>query len=69
VKLARATGLPHFQHLASGGDYYSYMWSSAPDAFAETGDPFNSATAKRPRRFIYGAGSLRNLAAWPPPRT
>jgi peptidyl-dipeptidase Dcp len=61
--------LPHFQHLFSGGGYaagyYSYMWSEVLDAdafeaFAETGDPFDPATAKRLRDFIYGAGNLRD---------
>lgn len=61
--------LPHFQHLFSGGGYaagyYSYMWSEVLDAdafeaFAETGDPFNPATAQRLRDFIYGAGNLRD---------
>ena len=61
--------LPHFQHLFSGGGYaagyYSYMWSEVLDAdafeaFAETGDPFNPAIARRLREFIYGAGNLRD---------
>ena len=63
--------LPHFQHLFSGGGYaagyYSYMWSEVLDAdafeaFAETGDPFNPATAQRLREFVYGAGNLRDPA-------
>lgn len=61
--------LPHFQHLFSGGGYaaayYSYLWSEVLDAdafeaFAETGDVFDPATAKRLRDFIYGAGNLRD---------
>ena len=61
--------LPHFQHLFSGGGYaagyYSYMWSEVLDAdafqaFAETGDAFDPATAKRLRDFIYSAGKLRD---------
>jgi peptidyl-dipeptidase Dcp len=61
--------LPHFQHLFSGSGYaagyYSYMWSEVLDAdafeaFAETGDAFDSATAKRLRDFIYSAGNLRD---------
>jgi peptidyl-dipeptidase Dcp len=61
--------LPHFQHLFSGGGYaagyYSYLWSEVLDAdafeaFAETGDPFNPAVARRLRDFIYGAGNLRD---------
>jgi peptidyl-dipeptidase Dcp len=63
--------LPHFQHLFSGGGYaaayYSYMWSEVLDAdafeaFEETGDVFDPATAKRLREFIYGAGNLRDPA-------
>ena len=63
--------LPHFQHLFSGGGYaagyYSYMWSEVLDAdafeaFKETGDAFDPATAKRLREFIYGAGNLRDPA-------
>jgi peptidyl-dipeptidase Dcp len=61
--------LPHFQHLFSGGGYaagyYSYMWSEVLDAdafaaFEETGDPFDPATAKRLRDYIYSAGNLRD---------
>jgi len=61
--------LPHFQHLFSGGGYaagyYSYMWSEVLDAdafeaFAETGNVFDPATAKRLRDYIYGAGNLRD---------
>jgi peptidyl-dipeptidase Dcp len=61
--------LPHFQHLFSGGGYaagyYSYLWSEVLDAdafeaFAETGDPFNPAVARRLRDFVYGAGNLRD---------
>jgi peptidyl-dipeptidase Dcp len=63
--------LPHFQHLFSGGGYaaayYSYMWSEVLDAdafeaFEETGDAFDPATAGRLREFIYGAGNLRDPA-------
>jgi peptidyl-dipeptidase Dcp len=63
--------LPHFQHLFSGGGYaagyYSYMWSEVLDAdafeaFEETGNAFDPATAKRLRDFIYGAGNLRDPA-------
>ncbi len=62
---------PHFQHLFSGGGYaagyYSYMWSEVLDAdafeaFEETGDAFDPATAKRLREFIYSAGNLRDPA-------
>jgi peptidyl-dipeptidase Dcp len=63
--------LPHFQHLFSGGGYaaayYSYLWSEVLDAdafeaFVDTGDAFDPATAKRLREFIYGAGNLRDPA-------
>jgi len=63
--------LPHFQHLFSGGGYaagyYSYMWSEVLDAdafeaFEETGNVFDPATAKRLRDWIYGAGNLRDPA-------
>jgi peptidyl-dipeptidase Dcp len=61
--------LPHFQHLFSGGGYaagyYSYMWSEVLDAdafeaFEETGNAFDPATAKRLRDYIYSAGNLRD---------
>ena len=61
--------LPHFQHLFSGGGYaagyYSYMWSEVLDAdafeaFSETGDAFDPATARKLRDFIYSAGNLRD---------
>jgi peptidyl-dipeptidase Dcp len=63
--------LPHFQHLFSGGGYaagyYSYMWSEVLDAdafeaFEETGNAFDPATAKRLRDYIYAAGNLREPA-------
>jgi len=63
--------LPHFQHLFSGGGYaagyYSYMWSEvldadASEAFTETGNAFDPATARRLRDWIYGAGNLRDPA-------
>ena len=63
--------LPHFQHLFSGGGYaagyYSYMWSEVLDAdafeaFEETGNPFDPATARRLHDFIYSAGNLRDPA-------
>jgi len=63
--------LPHFQHLFSGGGYaaayYSYMWSEVLDAdafeaFKETGDVFDKATANRLRDYIYSAGNLRDPA-------
>ena len=63
--------LPHFQHLFSGSGYaagyYSYMWSEVLDAdafeaFEETGNAFDPATAQRLRDFIYGAGNVRDPA-------
>jgi len=63
--------LPHFAHLFSGGGYaagyYSYMWSEVLDAdafaaFEETGDIFDSATAKRLRDCIYAAGGRQDPA-------
>jgi peptidyl-dipeptidase Dcp len=63
--------LPHFGHLFSGGGYaagyYSYMWSEVLDAdafeaFEETGNPFDPATAQRLRDYIYSAGNLRDPA-------
>ncbi|HEX3859744.1 MAG TPA: M3 family metallopeptidase [Pseudolabrys sp.] len=61
--------IPHFQHLFSGdgyaAGYYSYMWSEVLDAdafeaFKETGDAFDPATAKRLRDYVYSAGNLRD---------
>ena len=61
--------LPHFAHIFSGGGYaagyYSYMWSEvmdadAFDAFEETGNAFDPATAKRLAEFIYSAGNRRD---------
>jgi peptidyl-dipeptidase Dcp len=63
--------IPHFQHLFSGdgyaAGYYSYMWSEVLDAdafeaFKETGDAFDPATAKRLRDYVYSAGNLRDPA-------
>jgi peptidyl-dipeptidase Dcp len=63
--------LPHFQHLFSGGGYaaayYSYLWSEVLDAdafeaFSETGNAFDPATAKRLRDYIYSAGNLRDAS-------
>jgi len=63
--------LPHFAHLFSGdgyaAGYYSYMWSEVLDAdafaaFEETGDIFDSATAKRLRECVYAAGGRQDPA-------
>jgi peptidyl-dipeptidase Dcp len=62
---------PHFGHVFSGGGYaaayYSYMWSEVLDAdafeaFEETGDIFDPATARRLREMIYAAGGARDPA-------
>ncbi len=62
---------PYFGHVFSGGGYaagyYSYMWSEVLDAdafeaFKETGDIFDPATAKRLRETIYAAGGSREPA-------
>ena len=59
---------PHFTHVFSGdgysAGYYSYMWSEVLDAdgfnaFEETGDVFDPATARRLKDFVYSAGYLR----------
>ena len=63
---------PHFAHIFSGdgyaAGYYSYLWSEvldadAFDAFREAGDIFDEETAARLRRFVYGAGNLRDPRA------
>ena len=62
---------PHFGHIFSSGGYaaayYSYMWSEVLDAdafeaFEETGDIFDRATAQRLRDAIYAAGGARDPA-------
>jgi peptidyl-dipeptidase Dcp len=61
--------LPHFQHITGGyaAGYYSYMWSEVLDAdayqaFEDTGDIFDAATAKRLHDFIYSAGGRQDPA-------
>jgi peptidyl-dipeptidase Dcp len=63
---------PHFAHVFSGGGYasayYSYMWSEVLDAdafnaFEETGNIFDPATAQRLKDHIYAAGGSRDPAA------
>ncbi len=63
---------PHFAHIFSGdgyaAGYYSYLWSEvldadAFDAFREAGDIFDPETAGRLRRYVYGAGNLRDPRA------
>ncbi len=62
---------PHFLHVFSGGGYasgyYSYMWSEVLDAdafeaFKDTGDVFDPATASRLRDDILAAGGSRDPA-------
>jgi peptidyl-dipeptidase Dcp len=59
---------PHFSHVFAGDHYsaayYSYMWSEVLDAdafnaFQETGDMFDPATAERLYRHVYSAGGSR----------
>ena len=58
----------HFGHIFAGGysaGYYSYMWSEVLDAdgfeaFKETGDIFDKATAARLRQHVYSAGGTRD---------
>lgn len=56
---------PHFSHVFAGDSYaagyYSYMWSEVMDAdafaaFSETGDVFDSATARRLEETILSRG-------------
>jgi peptidyl-dipeptidase Dcp len=57
----------HFSHIFSGGysaGYYSYLWSEVMDAdafqaFKDTGNVFDPATAAKLKRFVYSAGGLR----------
>jgi peptidyl-dipeptidase Dcp len=60
---------PHFQHIFAGesysAGYYSYLWSEILDAdgfeaFVESGDIFDPATARRLHDFIYAAGDSRD---------
>ncbi len=62
---------PHFQHIFAGegyaSGYYSYLWSEVLDAdafeaFAETGDIFDPATAARLHDHVYSAGYRRDPA-------
>lgn len=62
---------PHFQHVFSGdgysSGYYSYMWSEVMDAdvfaaFRETGDVFDSRTARRLVECILSAGGSREAS-------
>lgn len=69
AEIAMRHRTPHFAHIFSGdgyaAGYYSYLWSEvldadAFDAFREAGDIFHPETAARLRRYIYGAGNLRD---------
>jgi peptidyl-dipeptidase Dcp len=60
---------PHFQHIFSGesysAGYYSYLWSEILDAdgfeaFEESGDIFDPATARLLHEFVYAAGGSRD---------
>jgi len=60
---------PHFGHVFSGGGYasayYSYLWSEVLDAdafnaFEETGNIFDPATAKKLKDHVYAAGGTRD---------
>ncbi len=60
---------PHFAHVFSGDGYssayYSYMWSEVMDedafeAFKETGDAFDAATAKRLHDNIFATGGSKD---------
>ena len=62
---------PHFSHIFGGGyasGYYSYLWSEVLDAdafeaFEETGDVFDPATAKKLHDHIYSAGYRQDPGA------
>lgn len=63
-EIAFRHGSTHFQHIFSGGysaGYYSYLWSGLLDAdayqaFRETGNLFDQATAQRFRKYVLEAG-------------
>ena len=69
--LALRHAAQHFQHVFSGdgysSGYYSYMWSEVMDAdafaaFTETGDAFDSDTARKLETYIYSAGGSQDPA-------
>lgn len=61
-------GSPHFGHIFAGGysaGYYSYIWAGVLDAdafeaFVETGDLFDQATANKFRKEILEKGGTRD---------
>ncbi len=58
----------HFSHIFQNtyhAGYYGYLWAEvldadAFDAFTETGDVFDPATARRFRDYIFSSGNLRD---------
>jgi peptidyl-dipeptidase Dcp len=63
--------LPQFNHLFTSDSYsagyYSYLWSEVMDAdtrqaFAETGNVFDKATAEKMRKFILAPGNTTDRA-------
>jgi peptidyl-dipeptidase Dcp len=63
--------LPQFNHLftsdAYSAGYYSYLWSEVMDAdtreaFAESGNVFDKATAEKMKRFILAPGNTTDRA-------
>ena len=59
--------IPHFLHIMGGyaAGYYSYLWSEVMDAdafvaFEEAGDVFDRVTARKLKKYIYGAGNSRD---------
>jgi peptidyl-dipeptidase Dcp len=70
--IAMRHATPQFAHVFAGdgysSGYYSYMWSEVMDAdafqaFEETGDPFDTETAKKLETFILSAGGSQEADA------
>jgi peptidyl-dipeptidase Dcp len=56
-----------FSSSAYAAAYYVYLWAEVLDAdgfdaFLETGNPFDPATAARVRKFIYSSGNSMDPA-------